>query len=153
MRSSAFSSTGGKTKGKQMSSLLKSKSTSQLPQSTMVSKVPLVPHIPLGEPWLLEYAFDEEHISFPLKLLFHDYLYKHPLTTIDLKGWILSHQVFLVMSQSCQDMTSLCLDHCRGVTFECLDVIRGLKQLRHLSLNKVCVCVCVCVCSIRVYSI
>ena len=113
-----------------------SKSTESI--ATRTSTAP--PNIKVSSPWHVNYIFKEEDISFPKKLLFHDYLCTKPLETIDLKGWIVCPEIFEIIKNQCSNIRILILDDVIGLTLECFQHIRGLKHLRILSLQRIVNC-------------
>lgn len=91
----------------------------------------------VSTPWRLEYKYDEESITFPKKLLFRDYLCTRPSQVLDLRGWTLSTTIFEIIRTECQDIRALLLDDTAGLDLQCFECIRGFKQLRNLSLQRI----------------
>lgn len=97
-------------------------------------------YIKVSTPWRLEYKYEEEGLSFPKKLLFRDYLCKHPIDILDLRGWTLSPAIFGIINDECSNVRALFLDDTHGLDLQCFECIRGLKQLRTLSLQRIISC-------------
>ncbi len=80
----------------------------------------------------LKFKHSVETIAFPRKVLYYDFCGKFGLSKLDLKNWNVYPLVFRHISPSC---TYLYLDNCHGVDVESLQIIRGHKQLKRLSLS------------------
>ena len=91
-------------------------------------------HIKVCSPWCHLFLYSEDSLAFPKKVLFRDYLCLHPLPQLDLTGWVVSAPIFRIIAEECQGITSLSLDHVKGLSWKCLESIRGLKMLKNLSL-------------------
>lgn len=91
------------------------------------------PSIPtkFSDTQILRYKHNVDDVLFPQKVLYHDFLSQHGLTKLDLKNWNIYPLVFRNISESC---VYLYLDNCAGVTLENMEMIRGHKQLKRLSL-------------------
>jgi F-box/leucine-rich repeat protein 2/20 len=96
--------------------------------------------IKVSSPVQLQYIFDEQLVTFPKKLLFRDFLCKVPLQSIDLRGWTVSNHIFEVIRDECPEIKVLHVDDVNGLTAQCFETIRGLKQLRNLSLQRIVNC-------------
>jgi len=91
-------------------------------------------HIKVCSPWCHVFLYGEDSLAFPKKVLFCDYLCLHPLPQLDLSGWIVSAPIFRIIGEECKGITSLSLDHVKGLSSDCFASIRGLKMLKSLSL-------------------
>ena len=117
-----------------------SKSGSRSTTPNYLQTASTVSHIKVSTPWRLEYKYEEESLTFPKKLLFKDYLCKYPLDVLDLRGWTLSSAVFDIIFHECPNVRALLLDDAAGLDLQCFESIRGLKQLRNLSLQRIISC-------------
>lgn len=92
----------------------------------------------MSNPWRLQYKFEEETLTFPKSLLFNDYLCTHPAQVVDLKGWHVSQSIFAIIKSDCNSSSKvLILDDVVGLSEECFESIRGLSQLRNISLQRI----------------
>lgn len=91
-------------------------------------------HIKVCSPWCHVFLYTEDSLAFPKKVLFRDYLCLHPLPQLDLTGWVVSAPIFRIIGEECKGITSLSLDHVKGLSYNCFESIRGLKMLKSLSL-------------------
>eukprot|EP01031_Cornospumella_fuschlensis_P043005 gene43005-52559_t len=60
-----------------------------------------------------------------------------PLINVDLKNWVLSLELFKVLSTQHTNMTSLCLDHTLNLTVDMFRQLRGHESIKKLSINNV----------------
>lgn len=134
-------STTGTSASRPQKGLRSSSAHSKSSDTAPYTKVTSVSHIKVSNPWRLEYKFEEESITFPKKILFHDYLCVRPLQVVDLRGWNVSLQIFQIARAECDSsIRALILDDVVGLNADCFEAIRGLGQLRNLSLQRIDKC-------------
>ena len=90
----------------------------------------------LYSPWRLKFAYDENQIFIPEKILFKDFKCVIPAPNLDLRGWFVNKALFSTMGSKCKpNVRSLRLDNTTGLMRDYLECIRGFPNLRILSLR------------------
>ena len=91
----------------------------------------------VSAPWCLDYKFDINSLLVPKSILFHDYRCTIPKSALDLKGWFVNEALFHMMNDECREhVRVLILEGSLGLSVDCLEAIRGLPELRRISLSK-----------------
>ena len=94
-------------------------------------------HLELLEVVPSQFAEDEINLAIPKKLFFRDFCSQHPNSCIDLSGWLLTADVFLMLKMKCNaEVESLVLDDALGFETSDIDNLRGsLQKLESFSLR------------------
>jgi hypothetical protein len=82
------------------------------------------------------YAFRLSDIKLPIGLLYDDYCCKTPTKCVDLRGWVVSYDLFeQIMEINVSSAISLRVDKCIGFTFACLQLLKNFKHITELTIG------------------
>lgn len=87
-------------------------------------------------PWCLNYIFNEDALVVPLKILYADYGCTVIKKVIKLNNWCLNNYIIELIGRDGRTVTSvLKLNHAKGIDYNGLQHIRGMKNLFVLSIR------------------